>query len=92
MEAFATIANLAANSTSYTDSYTNLTVGTAYTYQVIAMNAIGNTPSNQSTATALERTVTSSSPVPSSGGGGGGGAFYLLTAVLLFARAAKSFK
>lgn len=90
--AFATIANLAANSTSYTDSYTNLTVGTAYTYQVIAMNAIGNTPSNQSTATALERTVTPSSPIPSSGGGGGGGAFYLLTAVLLLARAAKSFK
>jgi len=90
--AFATIANLAANSTSYTDSYTNLTVDTAYTYQVIAMNAIGNTPSNQSTATALERTVTPSSPIPSSGGGGGGGAFYLLTAVLLLARAAKSFK
>lgn len=95
--AFATIANLAANSTSHTDSYTNLTVGTAYTYRVLAMNAIGNTPSNQSTATALERTVSSNSPTPSNdsssdSGGGGGGAFYLLTAVLLFARAAKSFK
>ncbi len=91
--AFATIANLAANSTSYTDGYTNLTVGTAYTYHVIAINAIGNTPSNQSTATALERTVTSNSPAPSSdGGSGGGGTFYLLTVVLLIARAAKSFK
>lgn len=87
---FATIANLAANNTLYTDSYTNLQVGAAYTYQVVAMNAIGNALSNQSTATALERTVTSSSPAPSSGGGGG--AFYLLTAFLLFARIAKSFR
>jgi len=95
--AFATIANLAANTTSYTDSYTNLTVGTAYTYQVLAMNSIGSVASNTSNATALERTVSSDSPTPSSGGssdsgGGGGGAFYLLTALLLFARAAKNFK
>lgn len=83
------IANLAANSASYTDSYTNLQVGTAYTYQVVAMNTIGNALSNQSTATALERTIISSSPAPSSGGGG---AFYLLTTFLLFARVAKSFK
>ncbi len=86
---FATITNLPANTTSYTDSYTNLTVDTAYTYQVVAMNAIGSVTSNTSTATALERTVASSSPA-SSGGGGGGGAFYLLTAVLLFARAVKN--
>ncbi|QMU61995.1 MAG: hypothetical protein GKR92_09935 [Gammaproteobacteria bacterium] len=88
----ATIANLPANTTSYTDNYTNLTVGTAYTYQVIALNAIGNAPSNTSTATALERTVTSSSPAASEdGGGGGGGAFYWLTAILLLARTAKRF-
>ena len=84
--AFATIANLASNSTSYTDSYTNLTVGTAYTYQVIAMNAVGNTPSNQSSATALERTTTSANSASSSGGGGGGGTFYLFTVLLLLAR------
>ena len=87
---FATITNLPANTTSYTDSYTNLTVDTAYTYQVVAMNAIGSVASNTSTATALERTVASSSPASSDGGGGGGGAFYLLTAVLLFARAVKN--
>ncbi|NNC66973.1 MAG: hypothetical protein HKN83_02925 [Gammaproteobacteria bacterium] len=87
---FATITNLPANTTSYTDSYTNLTVDTAYTYQVVAMNAIGSVASNTSTATALERTVASSSPAASDGGGGGGGAFYLLTAVLLFARAVKT--
>ncbi len=87
---FATISNLPANTTSYTDSYTNLTVDTAYTYQVVAMNAIGSVASNTSTATALERTVASSSPASSDGGGGGGGAFYLLTAVLLFARAVKT--
>ncbi|MBT8112045.1 MAG: hypothetical protein KJO47_00060 [Gammaproteobacteria bacterium] len=87
---FATISNLPANTTSYTDSYTNLTVDTAYTYQVVAMNAIGSVASNTSTATALERTVASSSPASSGGGGGGGGAFYLLTAVLLFARAVKN--
>ncbi|MDH3609883.1 MAG: M12 family metallo-peptidase [Gammaproteobacteria bacterium] len=87
---FATITNLPANTTSYTDSYTNLTVDTAYTYQVVAMNAIGSVASNTSTATALERTVTSSSSASSDGGGGGGGAFYLLTAVLLFARAVKN--
>jgi hypothetical protein len=83
---FVTIASLAANSTSYVDSYTNLTVGTAYTYQVLAMNTIGSAASNQSTATALERTVTSSSSPSSDGGGGGGGAFYLLTGLLLLAR------
>ncbi|MBT8125758.1 MAG: hypothetical protein KJO81_13100, partial [Gammaproteobacteria bacterium] len=87
---FATISNLPANTTSYTDSYTNLTVDTAYTYQVVAMNAIGSVASNTSTATALERTVASSSPASSGGGGGGGGAFYLLTAVLLFARVVKN--
>ena len=87
---FATITNLPANTTYYTDSYTNLTVDTAYTYQVVAMNAIGSVASNTSTATALERTVASSSPASSDGGGGGGGAFYLLTAVLLFARAVKN--
>lgn len=87
---FATISNLPANTTSYTDSYTNLTVDTAYTYQVVAMNAIGSVASNTSTATALERTVASSSPASSGDGGGGGGAFYLLTAVLLFARAVKN--
>ena len=87
---FASITNLPANTTYYTDSYTNLTVDTAYTYQVVAMNAIGSVASNTSTATALERTVASSSPASSDGGGGGGGAFYLLTAVLLFARAVKN--
>ncbi len=85
--AFAVIANLAANATSYTDSNSNLTVGTAYTYQVIATNAIGSSPSNQSTATALEPTV-AASPAPSSddSGGGGGGAIYLFSAILLLAR------
>ncbi len=92
---FATIANLATNITSYSDSYTNLVVGTAYTYRVNAVNAISSVPSNQSTATARERTTTSNSPAPSasgSGGGGGGGVFYLLTAVLLLARAVKYYK
>jgi hypothetical protein len=89
---FATIANLAANTTSYDDSYTNLTVGTAYTYRVNAVNSIGTATSNTSTATALERTVAINSPAPSdSGGGGGGGALYWLTAVLLFARMVKRF-
>lgn len=87
---FAAIANLPANRNSYTDSYTNLQVGTAYSYQVVAMNAIGNTPSNQSTATALERTVSVNNTAPSSGGGGG--AFYLLTALLLIVRIVKSIK
>ena len=85
--AFVTIANLPANSTSYTDSYTNLTAGTAYTYQVIAMNAIGNAASNQSTATALDRAVgLTPATAGDSGGGGGGGAFYLFTGLLLLAR------
>ncbi len=87
---FATIANLSANSTSYDDNYTNLNVGTAYTYRVNAVNAIGTTPSNQSTATALERTISANSPSTPSGsgdsGGGGGGIFYLLTAVLFLAK------
>ena len=86
--AFVTIANLPANSTSYTDSYTNLTAGTAYTYQVIAMNAIGNVASNQSTATALNRTVGLTPSTAGDGGGGGGGAFYLFTGLLLLARLA----
>ena len=90
---FATIANLAANSRSYTDSYTVLTVGTAYTYQVIATNAIGSAPSNQSSATALERTATTpSNSTPSSSGDGGGGAIYLLTVFLFVLRVAKNFK
>lgn len=88
---FVTIANLTANSRSYDDSYTNLTVGTAYTYRVNAVNAIGTTPSNQSTATALERTIASNSPTSNGSGGGGGGAFYLLTAILLLARALKRY-
>lgn len=88
---FATIANVTANTTSYDDNYTNLTVGTAYTYRVNAVNAIGTTPSNQSTATALERTTASNSPAPSNsdGGGGGGGVFYLLTVILLLARTVR---
>ena len=86
--AFVTIANLPANSTSYTDSFTNLTAGTAYTYQVIAMNAIGNVASNQSTATALDRTV-GLTPTTAGDGGGGGGAFYLFTGLLLLARLAR---
>lgn len=86
--AFVTIANLPANSTSYTDSFTNLTAGTAYTYQVIAMNAIGNVASNQSTATALNRTVGLTPSTAGDGGGGGGGAFYLFTGLLLLARLA----
>ena len=86
--AFVTIANLPANSTSYTDSFTNLTAGTAYTYQVIAMNAIGNALSNQSTATALDRTV-GLTPSTAGDGGGGGGAFYLFTGLLLLARLAR---
>lgn len=93
---FASIANLPANSRAYTDSFTGLTVGTAYTYQVIATNSIGTAPSNQSTATALERTVTTSnSPTASSDdndSGGGGGAFYLLTVILLFSRAIRILK
>lgn len=87
--AFVTIANLPANSTSYTDSFTNLTAGTAYTYQVIAMNAIGNVASNQSTATALDRTVGLTPSTAGDGGGGGGGAFYLFTGLLLLARLAR---
>lgn len=83
---FATIANLLANSTSYVDSHTNLTVGTAYTYQVIAMNSVGNAVSNQSSATALERTVSIAAPAAGSGGGGGGGAFYILPMMLLLIR------
>ena len=89
--AFVTVATLPTNTTSYTDSYTNLTVGTAYTYQAVAMNSIGSVASNTSTATALERTVSSSNPTPSSNdSGGGGGAFYLLTTLLLFARVVKN--
>ena len=87
---FSTIETLPSNNTSYADSYTNLTVGTAYTYQVIAMNSVGNAISNQSAATALTRTV-SLNTAPS-GGGGGGGVIYLLTALLLFVRLAKSFR
>ena len=86
---FVTIANLPANSTSYTDSFNNLTAGTAYTYQVIAMNAIGSAPSNQSTATALDRTVGLTPSTAGDGGGGGGGAFYLFTGLLLLARLAR---
>ncbi len=87
---FAMIANLPANSTSYIDSNTNLIVGTEYSYQVIAVNAIGSTPvNNPSTATALEASVASNS-ASSSGDGGGGGAIYLLTALLLFVRVIKS--
>ncbi len=83
---FAIIANLPANSTSHTDSNTNLTVGTAYTYQVVATNAIGSTTSNQSTATALDPT-TAASPAPASDdGGGGGSAIYLFSLILLLAR------
>jgi hypothetical protein len=88
---FSIIANLPANRNSYTDSYTNLQVGTAYSYQVIAMNAIGNTPSNQSTAIALARTVSTNNTAPASSGGGGG-SFYLITALLLIVRVAKSIK
>ncbi len=88
---FAMIASLPANSTSYIDNKSNLTVGTAYSYQVIAMNAIGSAPvNNPSTATALEAMVASSSSASS--GGGGGGAIYLLTALLLFARVIKNIK
>ena len=85
--AFATIVTLAANSSFYNDIAPNLQVGTAYTYQVIAMNAIGTALSNQSTATALEPTVVNNTAPEN--GGGGGGAFYLLTVMLLVARTVK---
>ncbi len=82
---FVTIANLPANSSSYTDSYINLQVGTTYNYQVIALNSIGNAPTNQATTTAMERSV-SNNAAPASGGGGGGGSFYLLPIIMLFIR------
>ena len=85
---FATIANLPANSSSFDDAANGLTVGTAYTYQVLAVNAIGSTPSNQSTATALEPTVAASSS-SSNDSGGGGGLFYCLVAILFAARLIK---
>lgn len=62
--ALAIIANLAANTTSYADRYTNLEAGTAYRYRVIAVNADGTTPSNQASATALARNVPANSPAP----------------------------
>ena len=80
-------ANLAANSTSYTDS--NVVGGQTYTYRVSASNAIGaalapTTPSATS--------ISSSASAASSGGGGGGGAFYLLTVFILLARALIKFR
>ncbi|MEM7400618.1 MAG: M12 family metallo-peptidase [Pseudomonadota bacterium] len=86
---FATIMSLAANSTSYDDDASNLTIGTAYTYQVLAVNAIGSVPSNQSTATALEPTVAASSSSSDDGGGGGGGILYYLVAILFAAKLIK---
>ena len=92
---FTDIASLPANSNSYIDSFTNLQVGTAYTYRVSAINDLGANVSNQSTATALTPTVSTNTPTneaEGSGGGGGGGAFYILTALLLFTRIIKDFK
>jgi len=92
---FSDIASLPANSNSYIDSFTNLQAGTAYTYRVSAINTLGANVSNQSTATALTRTVSSNSPtneVEDTSSGGGGGAFYILTALLLFTRIIKVFR
>ena len=86
---FATIANLASNSTSYVDDMSGLSVGTAYTYQVLAVNAIGSAVSNQSTATALEPTVAATPASSDGGGGGGGGVVYWFIALLLTARLFK---
>lgn len=89
---FAALANLAVNIRSYNDLANNLTVGTSYTYRVLAINPIGSSVSNESSATAREATV-SASPQSSGGeddsGGGGGGAFYALTLLLLLTRFVK---
>ncbi len=85
---FAAIANLAANTTSHTDDNANLQVGTTYTYQVFAVNAVGNAASNQASALALEPTVPVTAASSDSGGGGGGGALYLLPLTMLLLRTA----
>ena len=86
---FATIANLPANSTSYDDDASSLNIGTAYSYQVLAVNAIGSAPSNQSTATALEPSVAASSSSSDYSGGGGGGVIYWFVMLLIAARLIK---
>ena len=73
------------NVETYTDNYTDLQAGTEYTYQVLAINSIATVASNQATATALERTVTSAT-ASDNGGGGGGGTFYLLPMLMLLIR------
>jgi len=89
--AFATVANVPANRTGFSDSRTNLQVGTAYTYRVSAMNSLGQNFSNTSTATALEVTASASpeNEISSSDDSGGGGAIYILGLILLVSRSFK---
>ncbi|MCC6150995.1 MAG: fibronectin type III domain-containing protein [Planctomycetes bacterium] len=70
--AFATLTTVGANVTSYNDS--GLTLGTMYTYRIVAYNAAGDAaPSNTSAITAQGTSGGGGSGGSSSGGGGGGG-------------------
>ncbi|KAA0211201.1 fibronectin type III domain-containing protein [bacterium] len=70
--AFATLTTLGANVTSYNDS--GLTLGTMYTYRIVAYNAAGDAaPSNTSTITAQGTSGGGGGTGGTGGSGGGGG-------------------
>jgi len=68
---FTAIGSVGANVTSFVDGTT--VTGTAYTYRVIAFNAIGDAPVAVSAAVTTPAAGGGAAPPPAVGGGGGGG-------------------